>query len=66
MIIQTIISLLPVALVFGIVLAVHERALKCERERERSEYKAQQKMQAEYDMTEMSVYAAYYGGYTYD
>lgn len=66
MIIQTIVSLSPVALAFGIALAMHERALKSERERERNERKAQHRNQAEYDMDEMSVYAAYYGGYTYD
>lgn len=62
MIIQTIVSLLPVAFVFGIVLFMHERALKSERKRERSERKAQHREQAEYDMDEMSVYATYYGG----
>ncbi|MDE6124035.1 MAG: hypothetical protein K2G22_02255 [Eubacterium sp.] len=66
MIIQTILSLLPFAFVFGIALAMHEKALKSERERERSEHKAQHRKQAKYDMDEMSVYAAYYGGYTYD
>ena len=66
MIIQTIISLLPVVLVFGIALAMHERALNSERERERSERMAQHRKQAEYDMEEMAVLATYYGGYTYD
>lgn len=66
MIIQTIVSLSPVAFVFGIVLLMHERALKSERERERSERKVRHREQAESDMDEMSVYAAYYGGYTYD
>ena len=62
MIIQTIISLLPAAFVFGIALAMHEKALKSERERERSERVAQHRKQAEYDMAEMAVYATYYGG----
>ncbi len=66
MIIQTILSLLPVALVFGIALAMHEKALKSERKRKRSERVAQLKTQAEYDMAEMAVYATYYGGYTYE
>ena len=66
MIIQTILSLLPFAFVFGIVLAMHERALTSERKIERSERKVRHRVQAEYDMDEMSVYAAYYGGYTYD
>ena len=66
MIIQTIMSLLPIVLVFGIALIMHERALMREMERERREIKDQHRQQAEYDMAEMAVLAAYYGGYTYD
>ncbi|MDE7124421.1 MAG: hypothetical protein K2N83_02880 [Eubacterium sp.] len=66
MIIQTIISLLPFSLTFGIALAIHERALKSEREKKHRELRAQHREQAKYDMAEISVYAAYYGGYTYD
>lgn len=68
-----IISLLPVALLFGIGLALycwasfHKQMEEAEAEEiEHNEIREQHREQAKSDMAEMAVLATYYGGYTYE
>lgn len=62
-----LLTLLPFAIVMGIALVIHERALKAvrkdERRRERRDrLKEQRREQAKNDTAEMAVLAQYYGG----
>lgn len=68
-----IISIFPFALVFGIGLALHcwvsfhKQMEEAETEEmKNNKIREQHREQAKSDMAEMSVYAAYYGGYTYE
>ena len=64
-----IISLLPIALLFGFGLALHCWASFCEQRKEaeaeainQNEIREQHREQAKSDMAELNVLATYYGG----
>lgn len=64
-----IISLLPIALLFGFGLALHCWASFCEQRKEaeaeainQNEIREQHREQAKSDMAELNVFATYYGG----